>query len=144
MMRRLLRGGHDRAVYSKQTPTSRSSPHRGIEDTLVARTGLGMVPAAHLWLIVPASSVDAILTELARMLDEDIVINGGNSYDRDDIRRSTTLSISNIHDIAVSASGVAGLNAVSAEQSPVNAPLCSALRRFSRRWRRQCDADPWT
>ena len=63
-----------------------------------------------IWLMVPASLVEEVLAALAPLLDaDDIVIDGGNSNYRDDIRRATTLQASEIHHVDVGTSGgVAG------------------------------------
>jgi 6-phosphogluconate dehydrogenase len=63
------------------------------------------------WLMVPAAVVDPILAELIPLLDaDDIVIDGGNSWYRDDIRRGAELQPRGIHYVDVGTSGgVAGL-----------------------------------
>ena len=58
------------------------------------------------WLMVPAAAVDATLHELAGKLEAgDIVIDGGNSYYIDDIRRAKELSTKNLHYVDVGTSG---------------------------------------
>jgi 6-phosphogluconate dehydrogenase len=63
------------------------------------------------WLMVPAAAVDATLAQLVPLLDvDDIIIDGGNSYYRDDIRRATALRVAGLHYVDVGTSGgVAGL-----------------------------------
>lgn len=64
------------------------------------------------WLMVPAAVVDAVITQLLLHLDEgDIVIDGGNSYYRDDVRRAKQLSAAGLHYVDVGTSGgVAGMD----------------------------------
>jgi 6-phosphogluconate dehydrogenase len=64
-----------------------------------------------IWLMVPAAVVDAVLDELVPLLSAgDIVVDGGNSFYRDDVRRSATLAKSGVHYVDVGTSGgVAGL-----------------------------------
>ena len=65
-----------------------------------------------IWLMVPAALVDRVLAELAPLLAPgDIVIDGGNSFYRDDVRRAQELSARQIHYVDVGTSGgVAGLD----------------------------------
>ncbi len=65
-----------------------------------------------IWLMVPAALVDRVLAELAPLLAPgDIVIDGGNSFYRDDVRRAQELSAREIHYVDVGTSGgVAGLD----------------------------------
>jgi 6-phosphogluconate dehydrogenase len=58
------------------------------------------------WLMVPAAVVDATIAELLpRLVKDDILIDGGNSYYIDDIRRAKELSSKNIHYVDVGTSG---------------------------------------
>jgi 6-phosphogluconate dehydrogenase len=65
-----------------------------------------------IWLMVPAAVVDSALASLTPLLDAgDIVIDGGNSYYRDDIRRAASLRTSGLHYVDVGTSGgVAGFD----------------------------------
>src|SRR5690349_17496333 len=59
-----------------------------------------------IWLMVPAASVDATIeTILPHLAAGDIVIDGGNSYYHDDIRRASALKARNIHYVDVGTSG---------------------------------------
>jgi 6-phosphogluconate dehydrogenase len=58
------------------------------------------------WLMLPAAVVDKVLAQLVPLLDkDDIVIDGGNSYYHDDIRRSGELKSSGVHYVDVGTSG---------------------------------------
>lgn len=112
MVRRLLRGGHECVVYNRSPDAVGALANEGavgsvsLED-LVAR----MTPPRAVWLMVPATAVDAMLSRLAPLLEAgDIVIDGGNSYYRDDIRRAAELQQNRVHYVDVGTSGgVAGL-----------------------------------
>ena len=107
MVRRLLRGGHRVVVYDKSPEAVRTLVDEGAVgasslDELVAQ----MATPRALWLMVPAAFVDATITELsARLSAGDIVIDGGNSYYIDDIRRGKELGSRGIHYVDVGTSG---------------------------------------
>src|SRR6185436_6870558 len=63
-------------------------------------------PPRAIWLMIPAALVDATLTELSAIIDAgDIIIDGGNSYYIDDIRRADELKSKGIHYVDVGTSG---------------------------------------
>ena len=107
MVRRLLDGGHDCVVFDL-------SP-KAVED-LVKEKAIGSSSQADLikklsapraiWLMVPAAIVDKTIAELTPLLEPgDMLIDGGNSYYVDDIRRSKELVGKGIHYIDVGTSG---------------------------------------
>jgi 6-phosphogluconate dehydrogenase len=113
MTRRLIKGGHECVVYNRNPAPTRELEGQGAVGTesleaLVARLA---TPRA-LWLMVPAAVVDDMLALLVPLLAEgDIIIDGGNSYYRDDVRRGTALKQKGIHYLDVGTSGgVAGLD----------------------------------
>jgi 6-phosphogluconate dehydrogenase len=107
MVRRLLRGGHQSVVFDR-------SP-KAVEE-LVAEKAVGASdlkdfvkkldkPRA-IWLMVPAAAVDATIADLLPHLEAgDILIDGGNSYYVDDIRRAKELAPKKIHYVDVGTSG---------------------------------------
>lgn len=107
LARRLMRDGHRCVVYDRNTDAIRSLTDEGA-------TGAGSLsdfvaklekPRA-VWLMLPAAVVDSTLDELARLLDAgDTVIDGGNSYYRDDITRAKRLQERNIHYVDCGTSG---------------------------------------
>jgi len=112
MVRRLVRGGHQCVAYDLHAEAIEKLLHPGmigassLED-LVTRLARPRV----VWLMVPAAVVDRELAMLVPLLEAgDMVIDGGNSYYRDDIRRGAALEPRRIHYVDVGTSGgVAGL-----------------------------------
>ncbi|HJZ53514.1 MAG TPA: decarboxylating 6-phosphogluconate dehydrogenase [Gemmataceae bacterium] len=107
MVRRLIRGGHECVVYDRHPEVVKALVKEGAVgtaslDELVKRLSK---PRA-VWLMVPAAVVDGTLTDLAARLDRgDAVIDGGNSYYVDDIRRAKELAAKGLHYVDVGTSG---------------------------------------
>ncbi len=107
MVRRLMRGGHSCVVYDRAVAAVRGLAGEGATgaeqlDEFIAKLAKPRV----VWLMVPAAVVDATLEELVPKLDAgDIVIDGGNSYYRDDIARATRLRERGVHYIDCGTSG---------------------------------------
>ena len=107
MVRRLLRGGHNCVVFDR----SQKAVDELVQEKAVGAESLADLvqklekPRA-LWLMVPAAVVDQTITELAPHLEKgDILIDGGNSYYIDDIRRAKELASKGIHYVDVGTSG---------------------------------------
>ena len=107
MVRRLLKGGHDCVVFDM-------SPK--VVSELAAENAVGAASLADLvkklekpravWLMVPAAVVDKTIADLLPALEaNDILIDGGNSYYIDDIRRAKDLAPRQIHFVDVGTSG---------------------------------------
>jgi 6-phosphogluconate dehydrogenase len=107
MVRRLQRAGHQCVAFDR---SAESVKHVASEGAIAATSLDDLVkklerPRA-VWLMVPAAVVDATLKELAGKLDAgDIVIDGGNSYYIDDIRRAAELATKALHYVDVGTSG---------------------------------------
>jgi 6-phosphogluconate dehydrogenase len=107
MVRRLIRGGHKCVVYDTHADAVKAMASEGAIgasslDELVKKLS---TPRA-VWLMVPAAVVDVSLADLAPRLDRgDAVIDGGNSYYVDDIRRAKELAAKGLHYADVGTSG---------------------------------------
>ena len=113
MVRRLLKNGHECVVYGRQPAKVADLQSAGATGTASLEEMIQKLrPPRAVWLMVPAAVVDGQLERLAPLLEPgDIVIDGGNSYYRDDIRRAKELSASGRHYVDVGTSGgVAGLD----------------------------------
>ena len=112
MVRRLITGGHECVVYDVHAKAVEKLAGQGAvgADSLGDLVSRLAKPRA-VWLMVPAAAVDQELAALVPLLAaRDIVIDGGNSHYRDDIRRGTELKPRGIHYVDVGTSGgVAGL-----------------------------------
>jgi 6-phosphogluconate dehydrogenase len=107
MVERLMKAGHDLVVYDTHP------------EAVTRLAGLGATGASSMkdfvakltkpravWLMVPAAVVDPILAEVAGLLEPgDTVIDGGNSYYHDDIRRAGELKAKGLHYVDVGVSG---------------------------------------
>jgi 6-phosphogluconate dehydrogenase len=107
MVRRLLRAGHHCVVYDLNPDAVEAL----VKEGAVGSTSLEdfarklKVPRA-IWLMVPAAVVDQTLKNLIPLLGrDDAVIDGGNSYYHDDIRRSAELKPKGIHYVDAGTSG---------------------------------------
>ena len=107
MVTRLMKAGHQCVVYDL---------HAEVVDALVKQGASGttsledfakkMQKPRTIWLMVPAAVVDSTLTALVPFLEEgDVIIDGGNSYYRDDIHRAAELKKKGIHYVDVGTSG---------------------------------------
>jgi 6-phosphogluconate dehydrogenase len=107
MVRRLQKGGHKCVVYDRSADSVKKLAGEGATgaDSLDDFIKKLQKPRA-IWLMVPAAVVDDTLHDLAAKLESgDIVIDGGNSYYIDDIRRAKELSPKGIHYCDVGTSG---------------------------------------
>lgn len=104
---RLMRAGHECVVYDNHPDAVRSMIAKGSRgSTTLADFVKALAPPRAVWLMVPAAAVDSVLDSLTPLISPgDIVIDGGNSYYRDDIRRAAELKASGIHYVDVGVSG---------------------------------------
>src|SRR5216110_807208 len=107
LVRRLQKNGHKCIVYDRSADSVKQLEGEGATgsaslDDFVKKL---QKPRA-IWLMVPAAVVDATLHDLVGKLEkDDVVIDGGNSYYIDDIRRAKELSSKGIHYCDVGTSG---------------------------------------
>ena len=107
MVRRLQKAGHQCVVFDRSADAVKQLAAEGATGAASVDDFLGKLgkPRA-VWLMVPAAVVDATIAELLpRLVKDDILIDGGNSYYIDDIRRAKELSSKNIHYVDVGTSG---------------------------------------
>lgn len=107
MVRRLMRGGHNCVVYDRNAEAVRALVSEGAAGAAsIAEFASKLKAPRAVWLMVPAAVVDPAVAELAPLLlKNDIVIDGGNSYYIDDIRRSKELEPRGIRYLDVGTSG---------------------------------------
>jgi 6-phosphogluconate dehydrogenase len=97
MTERLRGAGHDVKTYDPHVEATASSLEELAQQLDAPRS---------VWLMVPAGIVDSVVSELAPHLEEgDTIVDGGNSYYVDDLRRSAKLRESGIHFVDVGTSG---------------------------------------
>jgi 6-phosphogluconate dehydrogenase len=107
MVRRLLKGGHECVVYDR-SPQSVQDLEK---DKATGASGLAdmvkkLAKPRAIWLMIPAAVVDDTIAEIVPHLEkDDILIDGGNSYYIDDIRRAKYLAEMGIHYVDVGTSG---------------------------------------
>ncbi|WP_374618191.1 phosphogluconate dehydrogenase (NAD(+)-dependent, decarboxylating) [Pandoraea sp.] len=112
LVRRLERHGHQCVVHDILPAAIEALEQEGAVGASSIDAMMSRLKAPRiLWLMLPAAAVEAALGDLKpRLSPGDIVIDGGNSYYRDDVRRSVELSAMGVHFIDVGTSGgTAGL-----------------------------------
>jgi 6-phosphogluconate dehydrogenase len=107
LVRRLLRDGHECVVFDVHAESvdrlaAEGAVGAGSLEELVA----GLTPPRAVWVMVPAGVAGRAVAEVAeRMQPDDVVIDGGNSYYRDDVHRAEALAKRGIHYLDVGTSG---------------------------------------
>jgi 6-phosphogluconate dehydrogenase len=107
MVRRLIKNGHNCVVFDR----SQEAVAQLVKEKATGANSLGdfvkkLDSPRVVWLMVPAAVVDETIKDLLPLLDpEDILIDGGNSYYIDDIRRAKELAQKRIHYVDVGTSG---------------------------------------
>jgi 6-phosphogluconate dehydrogenase len=107
MTRRLMRAGHTCVVHDMSPAAVSGLAAEGAAasstlDDFIAQ----LTPPRAIWLMIPAAVVDATLNELLpKLVAGDIVIDGGNSYYRDDVDRARTLATRGVHYVDCGTSG---------------------------------------
>jgi 6-phosphogluconate dehydrogenase len=107
MVRRLLRAGHECVVFDRAAAAVDALAKEKATGTgSAAELVRGLAKPRAVWLMVPAGAVDDTIAGLAPHLEKgDTLIDGGNSYYVDDIRRAKALEARGIHYVDVGTSG---------------------------------------
>src|SRR3954447_1342186 len=107
MVRRLQRGGHDCVAFDRhpenvQAVVAEDATDASSLEELVAK----LDKPRSVWLMIPAAYVDATLDDLLPLLEtDDVVIDGGNSFYQDDLKRSARLGELGMHYVDCGTSG---------------------------------------
>jgi 6-phosphogluconate dehydrogenase len=107
MARRLLNGGHQSVVFDMSPKAVQELvAEKAVGSSSLAEFVKELTKPRAVWLMVPAAVVDKTIADLLPHLEtEDILIDGGNSYYIDDIRRAKELALKGIHYVDVGTSG---------------------------------------
>src|ERR1700752_1088176 len=141
MVRRLLKGGHQCVVFNRSPkPVAELVKQKAVGSASLAELAKNLTKPRSIWLMVPVGAVDDTIDDLLAHLDRgDIVIDGGNSYYVDDIRRARELASKGIHYVDVGTSGgvwglergdcmmIGGEPAMVQRLDPLFAPLAPGL-----------------
>jgi 6-phosphogluconate dehydrogenase len=104
---RAMKAGHDMHVYDTHADAVKALTDKGAKGaTKLSDFVKGLDKPRAIWMMVPAGAVDAVIGELEPLLETgDVIIDGGNSYYHDDLRRAKALKAKNLHYVDVGVSG---------------------------------------
>lgn len=107
MVRRLIKNGHQCVVFDTNPDSVKQLVDEGaIGTTSIEEFTSKLTKPRNAWIMVPAAITDKVVGELASHLSaDDTIIDGGNSYFRDDRRRAAQLKHDGIHYVDVGTSG---------------------------------------
>jgi len=107
MVLRLIKAGHELHVHDPRAAAMHEIEAQGATgSTDLAAFVRGLASPRAVWLMVPAAVVDPVVASLIPLLQPgDIVIDGGNSYYHDDLRRAGELRLKGLHYVDVGVSG---------------------------------------
>jgi 6-phosphogluconate dehydrogenase len=107
LVRRLMRDGHQCVAYDVNAEAVKTLAAEGADGASSIAEFVGKLSRPrNIWIMVPAGIVEPTLSSLVPLLDSgDVVIDGGNSYYRDDITRSALLKEKGLHYLDVGTSG---------------------------------------
>ena len=108
MARRLMQGGHEVVAYNRSSDKTDQLAAEGAQGAYSLEEAVAKLTAPRiLWLMLPAGKVvDEHITRLKELLDPgDVIVEGGNSYYKDDLRRAEELAPTGIHYLDAGVSG---------------------------------------
>src|SRR4051794_38262012 len=107
LVRRLMRDGHECVVYDRNLDAVQLLSAEGAAGATSLEEFVAQLdPPRAVWVMVPAAITGRVIDELAVLLEpDDVIIDGGNSYYRDDIDRANVLEDKGIHYLDVGTSG---------------------------------------
>jgi len=107
MVRRLIRDGHRCVTYDRNPDVVKALEAEGADGASAYEEFVRQLDRPrNIWIMIPAGAVQSALDQLVPLLDpDDIVVDGGNSYYRDDIARAKALQPTGIHYVDVGTSG---------------------------------------
>ncbi|MGZ6929150.1 MAG: phosphogluconate dehydrogenase (NAD(+)-dependent, decarboxylating) [Acidimicrobiia bacterium] len=107
LVRRLQRAGHECVVYDVSPAAVEALVSEGATGASdLADFAAKLDPPRVAWIMVPAAFAGATVTDIAAQMEPgDIVIDGGNTYYRDDVDRAAALAASGIHYVDIGTSG---------------------------------------
>ena len=107
MTTRLLRAGHELVVFDLDAEAVKAAEAAGATAAAsLEELAAGLTPPRAVWLMLPVAIVDRVLAELVPHLEKgDAVVDGGNSWYHDDLRRAKDLSADGIDYLDVGVSG---------------------------------------
>jgi len=108
MARRLMRGGHQCVVYDRSPDAVKALASEGAKGVDSVSAMIAAMPAPrHIWVMVPAGApTESTIAELGEKLEAgDTIIDGGNTFFKDDVRRAKGLAARKIHYVDTGTSG---------------------------------------
>jgi 6-phosphogluconate dehydrogenase len=107
LVRRLVKAGHECVVYDANPESVKKLAGPGVTGAATLQEFVAKLKAPRAaWVMVPAGVTGKAVEELAALMQkDDVIIDGGNSYYRDDIARAKTLKARGVHYVDVGTSG---------------------------------------
>ncbi len=108
MARRLMRGGHQCVVFDRNPDAVKTLAGEGAKGAdSIATLVASLEKSRHVWVMVPAGApTEGTVAELGEMLEAgDTIIDGGNTYFKDDVRRAKSLAAKKLHYVDAGTSG---------------------------------------